>query len=214
MAKYILLVNWTDQGIRNIKESAKRLDAGRGLAKEHGCVLENFFMTMGGFDNVALVDAPDDESLAKYVLTLGSEGNLRTVTLKAFPEETYRTNHRCVGLGPPNHCVGFGRRSPPLAGCRCPFDGEGEGVQIVLEEAPALGLFISDVQSGHHGLRAALALQRARPKLSARHHVPNQSYCFTASLTPSLPHGEGSHSTTRGRSLLAGVAERSSFAWG
>jgi uncharacterized protein with GYD domain len=90
MAKYILLVNWTDQGIRNIKGSAKRLDAGRALAKEHGCVLENFFMTMGGFDNVAVVDAPDDESLAKYVLTLASEGNLRTVTLKAFPEETYR----------------------------------------------------------------------------------------------------------------------------
>ena len=73
------------------QDSAKRLDAGRALAKEHGCVLENFFMTMGGFDNVAVVDAPDDESLAKYVLTLGSEGNLRTVTLKAFPEETYRT---------------------------------------------------------------------------------------------------------------------------
>jgi uncharacterized protein with GYD domain len=46
---------------------------------------------MGGFDNVTVVDAPDDESLAKYVLTLGSEGNLRTVTLKAFPEEAYRT---------------------------------------------------------------------------------------------------------------------------
>jgi uncharacterized protein with GYD domain len=90
MAKYILLVNWTDQGIRNIKDSAKRLDAGRALAKKHGCVLENFFMTMGGFDNVAVVDAPDDESLAKYVLTLGSEGNLRTVTLKAFPEQAYR----------------------------------------------------------------------------------------------------------------------------
>ena len=46
---------------------------------------------MGSFDNVAVVDAPDDESLAKYVLTLGLEGNLRTVTLRAFPEETYRT---------------------------------------------------------------------------------------------------------------------------
>jgi uncharacterized protein with GYD domain len=91
MAKYILLVNWTEQGIRNIKDSAKRLDAGRALAKEQGCVLESFFMTMGSFDNVAVVEAPDDETMAKYVLTLSSEGNLRTVTLKAFPEETYRT---------------------------------------------------------------------------------------------------------------------------
>ena len=75
MAKYVLLVwTWTDQGIRNIKDSVKRLDAGRALGKEHGCVLENFFMTMGGFDNVAVVDAPDDESLAKYVLTLRLRG--------------------------------------------------------------------------------------------------------------------------------------------
>jgi len=59
MAKYILLVNWTDQGIRNVKDSAKRLDAGRALAKEQGCVLESFFMTMGSFDNVAVVEAPN-----------------------------------------------------------------------------------------------------------------------------------------------------------
>ena len=47
-------------------------------------------MTMGSFDNVAVIEAPDDETIANYVLTLGSEGNLRTVKLKAFPEETYR----------------------------------------------------------------------------------------------------------------------------
>src|SRR6476620_2160772 len=91
MAKYVLLVNWTDQGIRKVKDSARRLDTGRALAKEQGCVLESFFMIMGSFDNVAVVEAPNDEAIAKYVLTLGSEGNLRTVTLKAFPEESYRT---------------------------------------------------------------------------------------------------------------------------
>ena len=48
-------------------------------------------MTMGSFDNVAVIEAPDDETFAKYVLTLGAQGNLRTVTLKAFPEESYRT---------------------------------------------------------------------------------------------------------------------------
>ena len=91
MAKYIMLVNWTEQGIRNIKDSAKRLDAGRALAKEQGCVLESFFMTMGSFDMVSVTEVPDDETVARYVVTLGSEGNLRTVTLKAFPEQTYRT---------------------------------------------------------------------------------------------------------------------------
>jgi uncharacterized protein with GYD domain len=91
MAKYILLANWTDQGIRNIKDSAKRLDTGLALAKQQGCVYENFFMTMGSFDMVSVIEAPDDETLAKHVLTVAAGGNLRTVTLKAFPEDSYRS---------------------------------------------------------------------------------------------------------------------------
>jgi uncharacterized protein with GYD domain len=81
MAKYVLLVNLTEQGHRSIKDSAKRLDAGKALAKEHGCAIESFFMTMGTFDMVSVIEAPDDETCAKYVLTLCSEGNLRTITL-------------------------------------------------------------------------------------------------------------------------------------
>ena len=53
--------------------------------------MDSFFLTMGTFDMVSVIEAPDDETYAKYVLTLCSEGNLRTITLKAFPEETYRT---------------------------------------------------------------------------------------------------------------------------
>ena len=90
MAKYIVLANWTDQGIRTVKDSAKRLDAGFALASQQGCVYENFFMTIGSFDMVSVIEANDDETLAKHLLTLGAEGNLRTVTLKAFPEESYR----------------------------------------------------------------------------------------------------------------------------
>ena len=90
MPKYILLASWTDQGIRNVRDSAKRLDAGLALAKQQGCVYEQFFMTMGSFDMVSVVDAPDDETMAKRVLTVGAGGNVRTITLKAFPEETYR----------------------------------------------------------------------------------------------------------------------------
>jgi uncharacterized protein with GYD domain len=48
-------------------------------------------MTMGGFDMISVIDAPDDETLAQHLLTVGSRGNLRTVTLKAFPEESYRS---------------------------------------------------------------------------------------------------------------------------
>ena len=90
MPKYILLANWTDQGIRNIKDSAKRLDTGLALAKQQGCVYENFFMT-GSFDMISVIEAPDDETLAKHVLTVAAGGNLRTITLKAFPEDSYRS---------------------------------------------------------------------------------------------------------------------------
>ena len=91
MGKYILLANWTDQGIRNIKDSAKRLDAGLSLAKWQGCVYLNFFMTMGSYDMISVLEAPDDETLAKHVLTIAAGGNLRTITLKAFPEDSYRS---------------------------------------------------------------------------------------------------------------------------
>ena len=90
MAKYITLVNWTDQGIKSIKDSPKRLDAARKLAKKMGCEMGDFFMTIGTYDMVTIVDAPDDETAAKFMLTLASGGNIRTTTLKAIPEADYR----------------------------------------------------------------------------------------------------------------------------
>jgi uncharacterized protein with GYD domain len=91
MPKYILLANWTDQGMRSVRDSAKRLDAGLAMGKQQGCVYETFFMTMGSFDMVSVIDAPDDETLAKHILTIGAGGNVRTITLKAFSEEMYRS---------------------------------------------------------------------------------------------------------------------------
>ena len=90
MAKYIILINWTDQGVRNVKESPKRLDAGRAAAKKLGVELKDFYMTMGEFDMVAHIDAPNDESVAKFIFGLAGGGNVRTKTLKAFSEEEYR----------------------------------------------------------------------------------------------------------------------------
>jgi uncharacterized protein with GYD domain len=90
MAKYITLANWTDQGIKTVKESTKRVDAARDLAKKLGCELQDFYMTIGAYDMVAIMEAPDDETMAKFALTLGSTGNIRTTTLKAFPEDSYR----------------------------------------------------------------------------------------------------------------------------
>lgn len=90
MAKYILLVNWTEQGVKNVKDSPKRLDGARKLAKKLGGKLGDFYMTMGGYDMVVHLDAPDDGVVAKFVLSLAGGGNVRTTTLKAFSEDEYR----------------------------------------------------------------------------------------------------------------------------
>ena len=90
MGRYIMLVNWTDQGIRNVKDSPKRLDAARNAAKGVGAEIKEFYMTMGDHDMVVVVDAPAAEAMAKFALVLGGAGNVRTKTLKAFSETEYR----------------------------------------------------------------------------------------------------------------------------
>lgn len=90
MGLYISLVNWTDQGIKTVSESPARLDGVRQLAKKYGCEMTDFFLTIGTYDMVAMLKAPDDESAAKFTLALGSAGSVRTTTLKAFSEDAYR----------------------------------------------------------------------------------------------------------------------------
>ena len=90
MPTYILLVNWTDQGVRNAKESPKRLDAAREMARKFGAELKDTYLTMGGYDLVSVLEAPDDQAVAKFVLSAGALGSIRTTTLKAFTEAEYR----------------------------------------------------------------------------------------------------------------------------
>ncbi len=91
MAKYIVLVNWTDQGIKNVKNSPSRVAAVREVGKTFGCDMTELYMTIGPYDLVTMVEAPDDEALAKFMLSIASAGNVRTTTMKAFPEDTYRS---------------------------------------------------------------------------------------------------------------------------
>ena len=91
MPTHIMLATYTDQGIRNVKESPKRADAARELAESCGVEMKDLFLTMGGHDLVVLLDAEDDVSMATVALKLGSLGNVRTTTLKAFGERDYRT---------------------------------------------------------------------------------------------------------------------------
>ncbi|HKO30304.1 MAG TPA: GYD domain-containing protein [Nitrospiraceae bacterium] len=90
MATYLMLLNWTDQGIKNIKESPKRLDSAKKLAQELGGEIKSVYMTQGNFDLALITDMPNDDKMASYVLKLGSFGSVRTTTLKAYSEDDYR----------------------------------------------------------------------------------------------------------------------------
>ncbi len=90
MPTYVVLSKWTNQGVQSVKQSPARLDAGRKAFAAAGVTLKDFYMTMGQYDMILVVDAPDDATLAKAALTLASGGNIQTETLRAFTEEEYR----------------------------------------------------------------------------------------------------------------------------
>jgi uncharacterized protein with GYD domain len=90
MAKYIVLVSWTEQGIKMVKDSPARAEKVRELGKGLGVHMEQLFLVMGDCDMVAVFDAPDDEAMAKLLLKVGAAGSVRTRTLKAFTEDEYR----------------------------------------------------------------------------------------------------------------------------
>ena len=87
MATYIVLNSFTDQGIRSVKDSTKRADAVRDLAKKFGVTAKEFFWTLGSYDIVAIYDAPDDASMTAFGLAIGAAGNVRTQTMRAFSRE-------------------------------------------------------------------------------------------------------------------------------
>ena len=90
MPKYISLVNYTQKGVENIKESPNRFDAFKQLCQSMGAKVEGFYLTMGQYDLVVIVDAPDSETVAKIILATASGGAVSTETLQAFTEEEYR----------------------------------------------------------------------------------------------------------------------------
>jgi len=90
MVTYVMLLNWTDQGIKNVKDSPKRLDGVKKLAKDLGGEVKFFYMTLGAYDLVLIVEMPNNDKLASFCLKLGSFGNVRSTTLRAYSEEDYR----------------------------------------------------------------------------------------------------------------------------
>ena len=90
MPTSVSFASYTDQGIRNVKDSPKRLDAAKDLAKDLGGELKQFYLTMGAYDIVIVLDLPGDDAAAKFALSLCARGNVRTTTVKAFTEAEYR----------------------------------------------------------------------------------------------------------------------------
>jgi uncharacterized protein with GYD domain len=87
MATYIVLSSFTDQGVRSVKDTTKRAEAVRELAKKFGVTAKEIFWTLGRHDVVAIFEAPDDASMTALGLALGAAGNVRTETLRAFSRE-------------------------------------------------------------------------------------------------------------------------------
>src|SRR5262245_28256714 len=89
MPTYVVLMNWTDQGIRTFAESPSSADAGAGEMKKNGITLKDIYWTVGHHDLVLVCEAPDEESMTASLLRLGAAGNVRTTTLRAFTREEF-----------------------------------------------------------------------------------------------------------------------------
>jgi uncharacterized protein with GYD domain len=87
---YVTLYRYTQQGVQSIKESPDRIATAREAARSMGVDLKAIYLTMGQYDLVAVAEAPDDETVAKFGLALGSLGNVRSETLRAFTEDEFR----------------------------------------------------------------------------------------------------------------------------
>ena len=90
MPTYITLIRWTQQGIQSIKEGPSRLDMAKQAFKAMGGELKEMYLVMGQYDSIVIGEVPDDETVAKLSLAIGSEGNIRTETFRAFTEDEYR----------------------------------------------------------------------------------------------------------------------------
>ena len=90
MATYLMLVKYTQKGIENIKQSAARLDEAKKASKVVGAQIKEFYLVMGRYDIVIVLEAADAETVAKWALSLSSKGNVTTETLRAFTEDEYR----------------------------------------------------------------------------------------------------------------------------
>ena len=84
MATYVTLINFTDQGIRNVKDTANRASTYKKLATQLGCTLKEIYWTQGQYDVVSIIDAPDDAAVTALAMSVAKLGFIRTHSMRAF----------------------------------------------------------------------------------------------------------------------------------
>jgi uncharacterized protein with GYD domain len=89
MPTFMLSLNWTDQGVRGVKDAPKRAQTSRELAKKVGVEIKQIYLTSGDADLVFIIDTPNGDNVAKFALALSSLGNVRTRTARAWPEAEF-----------------------------------------------------------------------------------------------------------------------------
>ena len=90
MPTYVLLVDWTEQGVQAVEQTVDRLEAGAQAAESFGCKIEHAWWTQGEHDMVSIVNAPDEETMVAYTLAVARLGNFRTTTLRAWTADEMR----------------------------------------------------------------------------------------------------------------------------
>jgi uncharacterized protein with GYD domain len=84
MPTYLVIGNFTDQGVRNVKDTLKRLETVRGVAKKLGITVKDAYWTLGQYDIALVAEAPDEAAMTAFGLSVGAQGNVRTQTMRAF----------------------------------------------------------------------------------------------------------------------------------
>ncbi|HKZ48393.1 MAG TPA: GYD domain-containing protein [Thermoplasmata archaeon] len=87
MGHYIILGKWTEQGIRNVKDAPKRVQAAKASIEKVGGKMHALYITMGKYDFVAVAEAPSDDAMMQFALATGMQGNVRTTTMRAWTSD-------------------------------------------------------------------------------------------------------------------------------
>jgi uncharacterized protein with GYD domain len=90
MASYVMLFRFTHQGLEHVRQSPDRIDALRKTFQASGAKVKDFFLMLGEYDSIFIVEAPNDETVAKLALQIAAQGNVRSETHRAFTEAEFR----------------------------------------------------------------------------------------------------------------------------